>query len=175
MQLRKNAIALSLLATLILLFGGWFLYQKLEVEQPIRDQVGQMQSADLVQLNVGKDHIQIDLKVTNPELFPLEYKQLLQQAKQLTRDMPIEVTLNNQSKELEQVWMNGLFSFTEAVDLHQYSRIPEMVSQWKTTYKLDEAIAQMDADHVYVYLKRGTNDYYAIVPRTSDSEVIARG
>lgn len=175
MQLRKNAIGLSLLATLILLFGGWFLYQKLEVEQPIRDQIGRFQSAELVELHAGKNNIHIDLKVTNPELFPQEYRQLLKEAKELAGNKQIEVTLANQSEELEQVWMKGLFSFTEAVDLHQYSRIPQMVSEWKEAYKLDQALAQMDGERVYVYLKRGNEDYYAIIPRVAESEVIARG
>ncbi|WP_342406537.1 hypothetical protein [Brevibacillus sp. FSL K6-2834] len=173
--MRKGAIGLSLLATLLLLFGGWFLYQKIEVEEPIRTQIGQLQSAELAHLHVGKDHIQIDLNVTHPELFPQEYRKLMQQAKEMAGSKEIQVTLGNQSKELEKVWMNGLFSFTEAVDLHQYSRIPQLVGEWKTAYQLDQAMAQMDAEHVYVYLKRGADDYYAIVPRSSGSEVAVRG
>lgn len=174
-QLKKSAIGLSLLATLALLFGGWFLYQKMEIEEPIRAEVGQLQSATLGQLNIGKEKIQIDLKVTKPETFPQEYRDLVAKTSKLAGEKEVEIRVDNQSETMRDIWKNGQFVFTEAIDLHQYSRIPEMVSEWKTSHKLDEASALMDDANIYVYLKKGTEDFYTIVPRSKEKEVTARG
>ncbi|MFP3388032.1 hypothetical protein [Brevibacillus sp. SIMBA_040] len=175
MQLKKSAIGLSLLATLVLLFGGWFLYQKMEIEEPIRTEVGQIHSATLGQLNIGKDKIEIDLKVTKPENFPQEYRELVANTSKLAGDKEVEIRVVNQSQAMDDIWKNGQFLFTEAIDLHQYSRIPQMVSEWKADNKLDEATALMDDANIYVYMKKGTEDFYTIVPRSKEKEVTARG
>lgn len=174
MQLKLSTIGLSLLATLALLFGGWFLYQKIEIEEPIRTEIGQLQSATLAHLNVGKDRIEIDLKVTKPETFPQEYRELLDHTKGMAGNKQVEINVDNQSQAMKDIWKSGQFVFTEAMDLHQYSRIPQLVSEWKATNKLDEASALMDDENIYVYLKKGTEDFYAIVPRSEGKEVTAR-
>ncbi len=174
-QLKKSAIGLSLLATLALLFGGWFLYQKMEIEEPIRTEVSQMQSATLSNFHVGKDKIQIDVKVTNPQAFPAEYRDLVARTKKIAGDKQVAIVVANQSEAMTEVWKSGQFIFTEALDLHQYSRIPALIAEWKQTNKLDAADAFMDDANIYVYLKKGTEDFYTIVPRSEAKEVTARG
>jgi len=174
-QLRKTPIILSLLATLTLLFGGWFLYQKMEVEEPVKREIGQMESAELARFHMAKDQVTIELTVTDPDVFPAEYQQLRQKLTELLKDMPVAITIHNQAPVLKEIWTNGVFVFTEAVDLHQYSRIPLIVSEWKASHGLDEASVQMDETNVYVYLKRGTDDFFTIVPRSMEKGVTAHG
>lgn len=173
MQLKKTTIGLSLLATLALLFGGWFLYQKLEVEEPLRAEIGQLQSAALNGLEIGRDKIEIDLTVIKPELFPQEYRELMRDAAKVVGDMPVEIRVGNQSEQIHAIWQSGQFVFKEAIELHQYSRIPQMIDEWKADHQLDEASALMDDSNIYVYMKKGTEDFYAIVPRTQEKEVTA--
>lgn len=173
MQLRKTTIGLSLLATLALLFGGWFLYQKLEVEEPLRAEIGQLQSATLNGMEIGRDKIEIDLNVTQPELFPQEYRELMLNTTKVVGDIPVEIRVSNQSEMMNEIWQSGQFVFKEAIDLHQYSRIPQMVDAWKADHELDEASALMDDSNIYIYMKKGTEDFYAIVPRSQEKEVTA--
>jgi len=174
-QLKKGAIGMSLVATLALLFGGWFLYQKIEIEEPIRAEIGQLQSASVTHLTVGKDKIEIDLKVTKPEAFPQEYRHLQELTASLSAGKQVEIQVENQAQNLKDIWANGQFVFTEAIELHQYSRIPQLVEQWKAEHQLDDASALMDDTNIYVYLKKGAEDFYTIVPRTVEDEVTARG
>lgn len=174
-QLKKSAIGLSLLATLALLFGGWFLYQKIEIEEPIRAEIGQMQSATLGHFHVSKDKIQIDLKVTNPETFPAEYRNLVAKTEKIAGNKQVAIVVANQSEAMTDIWKSGQFVFTEAMVLHQYSRIPSLIEEWKQANKLDEASALMDDANIYVYLKKGTEDFYTIIPRSEAKEVTARG
>jgi hypothetical protein len=111
-QLKLSTIGLSLLATLALLFGGWFLYQKIEIEEPIRAEIGQLQSATLAHLNVGKDRIEIDLKVTKPETFPQEYRELLDNTKGISGNKQVEINVDNQSQAMNDIWKSGQFVFT---------------------------------------------------------------
>ncbi|WP_400163741.1 hypothetical protein ACAF76_011770 [Brevibacillus sp. TJ4] len=173
MQLKKINVVFSLLATLALLFGGWFLYQKIQIEEPIRAQIGQLESATLNGLKMESENIHIDLTVTNPEKFPNEYKQLLEKTTKLAGDKKVVITVANSSEEIRSIWHQGQFVFTEAIDLHQYSRIPELMEEWKASNGLDEAFALMDETHIYVYMKKGTEDFYTIVSRSMENEVNA--
>lgn len=173
-QLKKSAIGLSLVATLALLFGGWFLYQKMEIEEPIRAEIGQMQSATLGNLEISKDKIQIDVTVTKPDVFPAEYRNLLTETQKVAGEKKVVIDIDNQSTAMNDIWQSGQFMFTEAVELHEYSRIPALVEQWKKGNQLDEASALMDDENIYVYLKKGTEDFYTIIPRSIEKEVTAR-
>ena len=173
MQLKKSNVAMSLLATLALLFGGWFLYLKLQMEGPIRAQLEQMESASLNHMQIEKDKILINVRVTNPKRFPKEYRELVKETAKLAGDREVLVTIGNASEDMQAIWNEGQFVFTEAVDLHQYSRIPELMADWKSNYQLDEAFALMDDENVYVYLKKGTEDFYTIVSRSLENEVTA--
>jgi hypothetical protein len=167
MQTRKKpwTILLSLTATLAFLFGGWFLYQKMEIEEPIRHVVGQMKSAQLTQLKVEKDQVSVMLKVTKPEQFPEEYRNVSKSLGEIVQNKQIVLSISNKKNQLKEVWRDGVFAFTEAVDLHQYSKIPMMLADWKQKYHLDEAVTQMDEANVYVYLKRGQDEFFVLVPR----------
>jgi len=174
LQWRKSTIGLSLLATLALLFGVWFLYQKLEIESPLREEIGQLQSATLNHLDVGREKIQIDLTVTKPDAFPQEYRELMNTATKLAGAKQVEVRVGNKSQSMQGIWQSGQFVFKEAMDLHQYSRIPQLVNEWKSSHQLDEVSALMDDANIYIYMKKGTDDFYAIVPRSDEKEVTAR-
>jgi hypothetical protein len=173
LQLNKSSVALSLLATLALLFGGWFLYEKVQLEGPIRAQLEQMESASLVHLQIDREKILIDVDVKNPERFPQEYRQLLDKAKDMAGDREVLVTVGNTSQTMLEIWHKGQFAFTEAVELRKYSRIPELMDDWKAEFQLDAALALMDDENVYVYLKKGTEDFYTIVSRSEQNEVTA--
>lgn len=178
MQTRKLpvSILLSLLATLTLLFGGWFLYTKMQVEEPIRKQIGQMTSVKLADMQVGRDQLMIDLNVVKPDTFPAEYVALLQTIRDIAPDKKVQIQLANQNPALKRIWSEGVFRFTEAVDLHEYSKIPALLGEWKKANQLDTATASMDDNYIYVFLKRGKAQYFTIIPRTPlQQEVTSRG
>lgn len=178
MQTRKKqlTIMLSFIATLTFLFGGWFLYQKMEIEGPIRETVQEMKSAQLANLRVDKEEVVIELTVIHPELFPREYQELSATIGQMLDNKEVKIDVRNQDSPLQEIWANGVFSFTEAVDLHQYSRIPALLSTWKQQYNLSVVYTQMDEQHVYVFMKRGKDTFYVMVPRyPTEQEVRMNG
>ncbi len=176
MQLRKAPIISSLLITLALLFGGWYLYQKAEIEEPIRNHISEMHSVKLADLQVKKDQLLIKLTVTAPDTFPEEYVKLQDEINQLVSNKATVVELTNQDANLKKVWMDGTFALTEALQLRQYSKVPELVHDWKVKNHLDMAQTSMDQHNIYVFLKRGAEEYYTIVPLDPQKgEVSARG
>lgn len=176
MQLRKVPIITSLLVTMALLFGGWFLYQKVEIEEPIRTEISGMKSATLADLQMNKEQLLIKLTVTNPDKFPEEYMELQNHIEQQINNKKVTVVLTNQDDALKQVWMDGTFALTEALELRQYSKVPQIVGDWKLKNHLDKASTAMDHNNIYVFLKRGADEYYTIVPRiVTEEEVSARG
>ncbi|WP_139489123.1 hypothetical protein [Brevibacillus dissolubilis] len=174
---RRVPILLSMVVTLSLLFGGWFLYQKVQVENPIETKIGQMTSAKLNEIKVDKTHINVKLTVTKPDEFPEEYNELQQEIAKMVPDKEVDIAVTNQDGDLKDVWNNGLFAFTEAVELHQYSKIPAMLAEWKQVNKLDRAASHMDDENIYVFLQRGDQQFYTVIPRQQsvDSEVILNG
>ncbi|MGC5324608.1 hypothetical protein [Brevibacillus sp. SYSU BS000544] len=176
MQVRKVPIISSLLIALALLFGGWFLFQKVEIEEPVRTKIAQMESATLADLQITKEQMLIKLTVTKPEDFPEEYKSLENDISGIVKNKEVIVELTNQNEELKKVWNNGTFALTEALELHQYSKLPALVNEWKVKNQLDLALTSMDKSNIYIFLKRGSDEFYTIVPREQqESEVNARG
>lgn len=167
MTLRKIPIMLSFLVTMVLLFGGWYLYQQVEIKEPLKMEVGQMTSATLSDLQVLKNQLIIKLHVTNPDTFPQEYKQLLKATQTYSNGREIDVVVTNQGDQLKKIWTNGQFAVNEAIELHEYSRIPQLLADWKHTYKLDSAIAKMDESTIYIYMKNDKQDFYAMLPRAA--------
>ncbi|MBO8162957.1 MAG: hypothetical protein H0Z34_04440 [Brevibacillus sp.] len=174
--MRVVPILLSMLATFTLLFGGWFLYQKMQVEEPLRNHITQLKSAELAALQVNKDQVRVVLRVINPEAFSLEYSQLMEELKQIAPNKQVTVETSNRAPELEAIWQDGIFALTEAVELHQYSKIPALMHNWQQMYQLDKAKAAMDEKHVFIYLQRGDDDFFKVVPRqVADGEVTSHG
>jgi len=172
MRKKPVTIILSLLATLTLLFGGWFFYQKMEVEGPVRAQFEQMKSAELADLRVEPEQIVVKLKVNDPGAFPEEYKATLEQIEQRVQEKELNVTILNDNKDLKAVWDSGIFAFTEAVELHQYSKIPVLLESWKEQFGLTAVTSQMDETHIYVNLQRGDQHFYVMVPRVLGQEEV---
>ncbi len=174
MQVRKMPMLLSFVATLTLLFGCWFLYQKAQVEEPLRKEVEQMTSAQLVNLQVSKDQVLLQLHVTKPDVFPDEYKTLLKAADKLISDKKLDIQLTNQGANLKQVMADQQFALNEAVELHQYSKIPELMADLKTSHHLEQAIAKIDETTIYIYLKNGAEDYFAMIPRLQEQSGVTQ-
>lgn len=174
MQTRKKplTIMLSLIATLTFLFGGWFLYQKMEIEGPIRKTVQEMKSAQLAALDIEKEQVVIALTVTQPEQFPAEYKELSKTIGEMLSNKQVKIEVSNQDSPLSAIWADGIFAFTEAVDLHQYSKIPALLSAWKQEHQLDVVDTQMDDENVYVFMKRGKDAFYVMVPRFANQQEV---
>ncbi len=174
MQTRKKplTIMLSLIATLTFLFGGWFLYQKMEIEEPIRKTVREMKSAQLAELHIEKEQVVIDLTVTHPEQFPAEYKELSKTIGEMISNKQVKIEVSNSESPLSAIWAKGIFAFTEAVDLHQYSKIPALLESWKQEHKLDVVNTQMDDENVYVFMKRGKDVFYVMVPRFANEQEV---
>lgn len=176
MKVRALPVLLSMLATFTLLFGGWFLYQKTQLEEPLRNTIAAMKTAELVELSVRQDQLTVLLDVTDPTAFPKEYRELAVEISRLAAGKAWVINTRNDDEELAAVWATGIFELTEAIELHQYSKIPQLLQDWKVRYQLDAAQAQMDEEDVFIYLKRGDADFYKVVPRMKrDSGVIARG
>lgn len=175
MQIRKVPMLLSMLITMALLFGGWYFYQKVNVESPIRTEIGQLPSVSLADLNIDQDQVDVRLNVKNPDQLPDDYTKLVNMIEQTAPGKQVNISLTNQNEQLKKIWSNGLFTFTEAMDLHEYSKIPKLLDDMKSAYKLDKVETNMDDKRVYVFLKRGNDQFFAIVPKTDNKEVIARG
>ncbi|MBG9790809.1 MULTISPECIES: hypothetical protein [Brevibacillus] len=176
MKLRKVPMLLSLLAALTLLFGGWFLYQKMQIESPLREKAEQLTSATLVDFKINKDRVDMKLQVTKPDKFVEEYPELLKTLQAYARGKAFDIMLTNQADSLKPVWNEGLFGLTEAIEGKAYSKIPTILAQMKDRYKLDAAYGRIDDANVYIFLKRGNDEYYQIIPRNqSTSEVENRG
>ncbi|WP_241236179.1 hypothetical protein [Brevibacillus marinus] len=176
MKVRALPVLLSMLATITLLFGGWFLYQKTQLEEPLRSAIAAMKSAKLSELEVGQEQLVVRLEVTDPEGFPQEYRELAREIARLAPGRAWAIETTNYDDDLAAIWAAGIFELTEAIELHQYSKIPLLLNDWKNRYQLDAAVARMDEEDVFIYLKRGSADLYEVVPRLkAGSEVIARG
>jgi hypothetical protein len=171
MRVRALPILLSLITTLFILFGGWFFYQQYYLQRPIQSFIENKSSVVLKGLEISKDTINVDLDFKNAATFPQDYQDIYNYITERANGKAVIIHIPEQGAKMKDLWSENYFGFAEAVQHQQYSRIPTLVEQIKQTQKLDKSIARMDGKNIYVYLQKGSDHLYAVLPQKQREEV----
>jgi len=164
MKLRAMPVMLSLISTLALLFGGWYTYQHFYIKQPVQDYIASKNDLVLNDLRITQDQVIVDIDFKNPERFVSEYKELNQYLQEQMNGKEISIRLPQYGEEMKKLWEKEYFGVAEAIQTKEYSKIPLMVEQMKEKEHLQQAMARMDEDFVYLYLKDDSDHIYAVLP-----------
>jgi hypothetical protein len=171
MKVRALPILVSLITTLFILFGGWFFYQQYYLQRPIQSFIEHKPSVVLKGLEMTKDAINVDLDFKNAATFPQDYQDIYNYILERANGKAVNIQLPEQGPKMKDLWGENYFGFAEAVQHQQYSRIPALVEQIKQTQKLDKTLARMDGKNIYVYLQKGSDHLYAVLPQKQREEV----
>lgn len=170
MKLRVVPVVVSVVASAVLLFGGWFAYQQWAVENPFQHKVSQMEGVKGVQTSITPNQVELNLDLAPDTDFAGLVRQIEADGKKLLGSRELKLTIKDQkSEKLEQVWQGALFPIAQAMENKQYTEITAALEQLEASEAGISAKADMDEKNVYITLTDGQVSKFIILPRTAQA------
>lgn len=168
MKLRLKPLLLTLVVSVVVLFGGWFFYQNMAVQSPLEQVVKEVSTVQKAKANITGDEVRVELQV-KPEASLREIAQHIyaEGGKTIGSKKLSLIVTNASSPALDAWWSKALFSVSEAMETKHYTQIPETLQQLSkdmntTHFKVN---TEMDNHNVYVSLTDGKASKYIVLPR----------
>lgn len=169
MKLKITPIVVTLVASMLVLFGGWYMYQHVAIQSPMEKAVKRVAHVTDAKVNMNDQHVQLQLQV-QPQVNLRELVQHVEVASQDllgTRKLDIQFT-NASSQALDDWWSKAMFAVAQAMENKQYKEIPQALKQASAAMPTLHAEAEMDEHNVYISLTDGTASKYIILPRAGE-------
>jgi hypothetical protein len=164
MRVRWNVAVLTLFVTLLILFGGFFGYQRWEVELPIRQAVAKNAHVKLQQLAVQPDRVTIHLKTEAGFSLTRDYVDLRKSISQLAGNRKLHLVVHDRpAPALNDAWDEMVFGIEEGIAHQRYTRIPQAVKQAAKPRNIRYRVT-MDDQFLYVELRRDQYWLYRVLP-----------
>ncbi|MFD2612061.1 hypothetical protein [Paenibacillus gansuensis] len=166
MKLRLLPIAITVILSAGLLFGGWFIYQSVAVENPLTAVVDSTPGVEKAQTSFGDDSIDIQLQLKADANAREVYQHIAREGASIIggRELKLNVT-NKTSPVLEKIWSQGLFQVAEAMETKHYADIPAALEKLAKAHSGLKVSTEMDEDNVYIRLSEGSTSKFVILPR----------
>lgn len=166
MKLRIGPIVISIAASALLLFGGWFANREWAIETPFEKLVKQYEGVKDVQFDINQKQVVLKLDLEqNTDLGGL-VQHIEKDGDKFVgaRELKLEVK-DHSSPTLDKLWQDSLFTVAEAMETKQYTEIMEAMKQIEQANQSVNASAVMDENNVYVTLSDGKASKFIILPR----------
>jgi hypothetical protein len=169
MKLRLLPIIITIAASTAVLFGGWFIYHSMALENPINGIVSGIHGVQRVSTNINNNEVTIDLKLNNDtDLLDL-YTTISKQGSSLLSNRNLKLNLASQTTPvLDKWWSSALFEVAQAMETKHYADIPQVLAAKASQMSELKVTSEMDETNVYVRLTQGQYSKYIILPRTPD-------
>ncbi|MCD1260274.1 hypothetical protein B5M42_015795 [Paenibacillus athensensis] len=168
MKLRLLPVVLSLVITSAVLFGGWFAYNSLAMENPLSAVVQKVPG--VVQSDVKLSSGTVDVKLTlaaDADLRSVVERIASEGAAQIgKRTLRFDVAGSASSQTLDTWWSKALFGVAQAMETKHYADIPATLEQQAADLGGLAVDTQMDDQYVYVRLTDGQACKFVMLPRT---------
>ncbi|QAY66123.1 hypothetical protein [Paenibacillus protaetiae] len=165
---RVLAVVLTVAASVTILFGGWFLYERSVVAAPLQKAIN---SSDGI-VEAGKPDItagsvKIKVKLAPDANLRSVYETIYKESRDVigNRELKLDIDQNG-SAALDEAWSSALFAVAEAMETKHYSEIPAALSDLSSHHTGIKATSEMDDKNVYITLKQGDLTKYIVLPRT---------
>ncbi|MDP4096609.1 hypothetical protein OIN60_07485 [Paenibacillus sp. P96] len=170
MKLRVLPIALTAIITASVLFGGWFLYRHMAIQNPLQQVVTKYPGVSSAQINIKQDEVILKL-VLKPDA---DLRGLVQQVKKEgqsiigSRQLKLDIQ-DRSSAELDAWWSQAMFPIAEAMENKKYTQIPATLETLEQKNAKVQAQTEMDDQNVYIRLKEGQASKFIILPREPET------
>jgi hypothetical protein len=166
MKLRLLPVVISVSISAVLLFGGWFVYQSVAMENPLAAVVESTPGVELVHTNIGNTSTELEVKLQPGTSLREVYGRISKEGSQALgkRELKLKV-VNESSQQMDKWWSSALFDVAQAMETKQYAQIPVTLQKRAGESGL-KASTEMDDKYVYITLADGEYSKYVMLPRT---------
>lgn len=168
MKLRLLPVAISVIVSSAILFGGWFGYHSYAMENPLMNIVQGVPGVKNAQMDLKTDEVDISLNIDSNASLRQIYDKIQTDGASIIgkREVKLNVT-NASSEELDRWWSSALFDVAQAMETKKYADIPKVLEQHKAALPGLKVSTEMDDNYVYVQMTDGDKSKYVMLPRTA--------
>ncbi|UNK20560.1 hypothetical protein MNQ98_11325 [Paenibacillus sp. N3/727] len=166
MKLRIVPVVLTVVISASVLFGGWFLYRQMALQNPLANVVSQYDGVISSQIDIKQDTVTLKLDLEPETNLRGLVEHINKEGKSVVgkRTLKLEVE-DHSSEQLNQWWDEAMLSVAEAMDNKQYTDIQSSLDELAKNSPTLKANAQIDDQNVYVSLSDGKSGKFIILPR----------
>ncbi|MNW48277.1 hypothetical protein D3C74_256380 [compost metagenome] len=169
MKLRIGPIAASIAISVLVLFGGWFLYRQWAIERPLENIVKSVDGVNQVEMDIKPDELALKLSLKPGTDLGELVRQIEQNGKDQIGNRTLKLDVEDHSSPtLDLLWENALFTVAQAMENKQYTQITAALKQMEQENDKLTATAEMDEKNVYITLTDGQYSKFVILPRTPE-------
>jgi len=165
-RLRLIPILITIAVSSTVLFGGWFVYRSVAMEDPLIEQVEAIDGVAEATVDIGRNHVDLYVQLTQDASLAAVYPEIEDAASMLNgRDVRIQLS-EEADKELDAWWSKALFDVAQAMDTMQYSVIPKRLEELAREQGGNlHIVSEIDDKNVYITLQNEQSIKYIVLPR----------
>lgn len=166
MKLRLLPMLFAVIGSSVLLFGGWFVYRSMAMEEPLARLLEQTTGVESVQADIGSRKAVLNLKLDSQANLREIVHHITKNGASIIGNRALELNLeSNSTPELEQWWSRAIFDVAQAMETRQYAQIPVTLAEKAGHLPSMKVETEMDDKNVYVHLTDGEHNKYVVLPR----------
>ncbi|UJF36148.1 hypothetical protein [Paenibacillus hexagrammi] len=168
MKLRLLPLVASVIVSATVLFGGWFAYNSLAMENPLSQIVSESSGIESSSIKLDSEAATIDLELKPDADLRAIVSHIADQGSSILGKRTVQYNVkSNSSPELESWWSKALFDVAQAMETKQYTDIPKALESYASELPNLKVSTEMDDQYVYVRLTDGEFSKFVMLPRTS--------
>ncbi|WP_442601058.1 hypothetical protein [Paenibacillus sp. KN14-4R] len=166
-KLRPLPIVISSVCAAAVLFGGWFSYQTLALESPLREIITEQHAVETADIKLTNSSLDLELQLNKEANVREIVQHIYQDGASIIGKRPVNLKVNGHSSpELETWWSNALFDVAGAMENKMYSSIPDSLQKRAAALDGLQVKTEMDDQYMYVTLIWGDASKFILLPRT---------
>ncbi|HZG85286.1 hypothetical protein [Paenibacillus sp.] len=168
MKLRLLPVAITLVVSSAVLFGGWFMYQAVAMEDPFLESIAAVPGVESPELELGREAAVVRFTLSPDANLREAVQDIAAAAESSLGGRAVAMQpVGQPSRALDDWWAGALFDVAQAMETRQYSLIPERLNALASQSPSDiQVVTEMDDVNVYITISNGENRKYVVLPRT---------
>lgn len=166
MKLRLLPIIITVIVSSAVMFGGWFMYQTVAMEDPLTRDVTAIEGVKDVRVELDRTLAVVHITLEEGAKLSDTYRSVEEASKAVlgNKEVSIEVA-GDESKRLDSIWAQAMFDVAQAMETKEYSLIPERLNELGKANQGLKVTSEMDEHNVYITLSEGSSSKYVVLPR----------
>jgi len=165
MKFRILPIALTVVISGSLLFGGWFVYKQVKVQNPLQNIATEYDGVNKAQLNITRDEVVVKLDIEPGTRLPGLVQQLKTEGKSILGKRTLKLDVKEHTTaNINEFWDKAMFPVAEAMENKRYTQIVDKLKEMEQGSNV-KVITEMDDQNVYISLTDGKGSKFIILPR----------
>ncbi len=155
--------------SLTILFGFYFIYEKVQVKEPIVEAIDDIAGVQVEDFKTDNKTIEIVIHLEDIDNFQETYHAIVNATEPFKGNRVLDFEFkSNEDPQILNAWNSSYFYIAEAVAKHEYSLIPDKMTQMKKELLLDKINYSMDENNIFVDLHKGDKAQYFIIKRLQE-------